>query len=532
EAPERLERDSSGRGALNIVNLAMFKNPREAKPALAKFIASEILHLATEGSLEVVNKDGERRRLDLGDMCILVRAKSEAPVLEAELRKLGVPYSFYKKPGLFLSEEAFHLSLLFRAILNPGAAPDAKSALLTPFFGFPAPDLYAYESLPMTHPVKRLFFQWSEFAGKRRWSRLFQSIAEETGWAFRESATGDWDRKSTNFRQICEFLETSAYRKNLDFRGLAALLDGLRTQTVNAEDEADIHQIETDDRKVQIMTMHVSKGLEFPIVFIAGGLTQAGAAPFHVFHEYDEADPSAGVRKVIDLSRQSGKNRHEKEKVDEDKRLLYVALTRARYKLYIPYFPAKGFSPWVGPVSRFMASAMAGAFPEDADDPPVTHPPLEPHPRMEIKALEQTMDRGPRRLDPPASFPRAENHCHKKILLESFSSLQAGLHKEEDPAADARAFSTNIQPGREDDEGAAAHPAEEIPTQNPADEIPGGADTGSMFHDIPERIDFSLVKRRPEEMMADTEAGALVVQRMEMYQVNMKSRDRCFFPLS
>ncbi|MCP4692842.1 MAG: UvrD-helicase domain-containing protein, partial [Desulfobacterales bacterium] len=476
EQPARIIRDASGRDALNIVALDQFKSTREAKQALAKFIASEIFHLTSGGGVEILKKGEEPSRLDLGDICILVRAKSEAPVLEAELRKRGVPYSFYKKPGLFLSEEAFHLGLLFRAILNPGFAPDAKSALLTPFFGLEAADPRVYEDLPMTHAVRRLFFQWSELARKRWWSRLFQSIMEDAGWAFRESATGDWDRKSTNLRQICEFLETSAYRKNLDFRGLAALLDGLRKQTVSAEDEADIHQIETDDRKVQIMTMHVSKGLQFPVVFIAGGLTRASGAPFHVFHEFNKEDPSAGVRKVIDLSKQEGKARDEKEKIDEDKRLLYVALTRARFKLYIPYYPAKGFHPWAGPVSRFMASAMAGAFPEDAENPAAARPPLEPRPPLEAPPPGRPMEGDAPQLEPTPLFPLSKTHAHKKILLESFSSLQAGRRAEETPDAGAPDFSAGVRTGREDDEGLLTPPADEIPTQNPADEIPGGAD--------------------------------------------------------
>ena len=54
--------------------------------------------------------------------------------------------------------------------------------------------------------------------------------------------------------------------------------------------DADIHQIETDEKKVQIMTMHVSKGLQFPVVFIAGGLTQPFADDYHVYHDYDPAE--------------------------------------------------------------------------------------------------------------------------------------------------------------------------------------------------------------------------------------------------
>jgi hypothetical protein len=69
---------------------------------------------------------------------------------------------------------------------------------------------------------------------------------EDSGLLFRETQTRDWERKYTNYRQIFEHLEAAAYRKNLDFRGLSALLDSYRKQTIGAEEEADIHQIETE----------------------------------------------------------------------------------------------------------------------------------------------------------------------------------------------------------------------------------------------------------------------------------------------
>ncbi len=244
-----------------------------------------------------------------------------------------------------------------------------KKALLTPFFAYEPNDLFAYETLPVSHPLKQLLFDWNDLARSRKWGLLFQSLMEDSGLLFREAESRDWDRKYTNYRQIFEYLETVAYRNNLDFRGLAALLDSYRKQTIGAQDDADIHQIETEEKKVQIMTMHVSKGLQFPVVFIAGGLTQPFADDYHVYHDYDPANPDAGSRKVIDLSKTFGKEQHDREKNDEDKRLYYVALTRAQFKLYVPFFPATSGHRWMGPVCRFLSAAIASAFPQADDNP-------------------------------------------------------------------------------------------------------------------------------------------------------------------
>ncbi len=121
------------------------------------------------------------------------------------------------------------------AVFDPGSIPDVKKALLTPFFAYEPNDLFAYETLPVSHPLKQLLFHWNDLARRRKWGLLFQSLMEDSGLLFREAESRDWDRKYTNYRQIFEHLEAVAYRNNLDFRGLSALLDSYRKQTVGAE---------------------------------------------------------------------------------------------------------------------------------------------------------------------------------------------------------------------------------------------------------------------------------------------------------
>jgi len=314
DLPAVLAADNSRRPVLNVVDLRASATPKQAKPILARFIAREIRHLVDRGGIEIQAKAAAPRPLDFGDIGILVRGKSDAFFLEPELAACAIPYSFYKKPGLFLSDEALYLSLVCRAVIDPGSIPDVKKALLTPFFAYEPDQLPAYEALPVSHPLKQLLLHWHDLARGRQWGLLFQSLMEDSGLLVREAASRDWDRQYTNYHQIFEHLEAVAYRQNLDFRGLCALLDGYRKQTAAAQDDADIHQIETEAQKVQMMTMHVSKGLQFPVVFIAGGLTQPFADDYHVYHDCDAANPDAGIHKVIDLSKTYGKQQHDREK--------------------------------------------------------------------------------------------------------------------------------------------------------------------------------------------------------------------------
>ena len=522
-----LAADRSNRPVLNLVDLRGPASPKQVKPILARFIAREVRYLVDRGGIDIQAKNGEPRPLDFGDICILVRGKPDASLLEPELTDLNIPYSFYKKPGLFLSDEALYLSLVCHAVFNPGSIPDVKKALLTPFFAYTPNDLFAYETLSVSHPLKQLLFDWNDLARSRKWGLLFQSLMEDSGLLFREAESRDWDRKYTNYRQIFEHLEAVAYRKNLDFRGLSALLDSYRKQTVGAQDDADIHQIETEAQKVQIMTMHVSKGLQFPVVFIAGGLTQPSADDYFVYHDYDPADPDAGSRKVIDLSKTYGREQHDREKNDEDKRLYYVALTRAQFKLYVPFFPATSRHPWMGPVCRFLSEAIASAFPQVDDNPALGW--LIPDAGT-VPGPDDDGDKGQKVVTESAVdkyhplLPVYHNYQSRKILLESFSSLQGRLyHGPEHPPLET-GFQAVRQRDKEDDERFAGFDSDSIQSVRLDDEIPGGADIGSMFHDIFETIDFDAVAANPDDLLARKETGDVIVKTMDAYRVEGRWR--------
>ena len=527
DLPANLVADRSQRPVLNVVDLRGSASPKQAKPVLARFVAREVRYLVDRGGIQIQAKNGESRPLDFGDICILVRGKPDAFFLEPELMDLSIPYSFYKKPGLFLSDEALYLSLVCHAVFDPGSIPDVKKALLTPIFAYAPNDLFAYETLPVSHPLKQLLFDWNDLARRRKWGLLFQSLMEDSGLLFREAESRDWDRKYTNYHQIFEHLEALAYRNNLDFRGLSALLDGYRKQTVGAQDDADIHQIETEEKKVQIMTMHVSKGLQFPVVFIAGGLTQPFADDYHVYHDYDPANPDAGSRKIIDLSKTFGKEQHDREKNDEDKRLYYVALTRAQFKLYVPFFPATSRHPWLGPVCRFLSEAIASAFLQVDANPALGW--LDPDAHT-LPGPDDDGDKGQEVVYESAVdkyhplLPANHNYQFRRIMLESFSSLQGRLYHDPEQPPQETGFQVVREKDKEDDERFAGFDSDNIRSVRPDDEIPGGADIGSMFHDIFEHIDFEAVAKNPDDLLERKETADVIAKTMDAYRVEGRWR--------
>lgn len=526
--PEVLIQDESGRNAFNIVDLRGPETPSQAGADLARFIAAEINHLATNSRMKIRRKDGSTRPLDIGDIAILVRSRPNAVLLESELADWQIPCSYYRKPGLFASDEAYYLGLILRAILDPSDAAGVKKALLTPFFGFRPNDLYVYEDQAATHPVRQLFLLWHGLANERRWGELFQSIMTDTGLIFREAKRSGWDRMEANYNQIIAYLNDVAYRKNGDFEKICAQLEGLRRQTISADEKGDIHEIETEARKVQILTMHQAKGLQFPVVFIGGGLTQQSWEKYHQFHQIDNG-LSPCTQKVIDLTCTSDPDRYRQELTEEDKRLFYVALTRAQFKLYAPFFPAPTKRSYFGPVCRFMARAIEDAFLSQGEESCVTW--LRSDAREHKKKNHRKTDRNaaPGKSPPfplPTDLvPPEISFSHRTTRVESFSSIHAKKVMDADTRPIRTTFSNGPAIRREDDEVVGLSLPPDPPSLRPVDDIPGGPEVGSMFHDILENIDFSVAVDPAGTLDKGTPAGDLIDQQMVLYSVESKYRD-------
>ena len=496
DRPVEMIVDNSGRPVLNIVDLSEAPSPRPAKPRLARFVASEIKHLIFS-RIKIKEREGKARTIGFGDICVLVRSRSDVPFIEEELAREKIPYTFYKKPGLFVSNEAIYTSLLFHAILDPGDNSAVKKALLTPFFGFKLAELFAYEEMPPFHPVKEMLFKWNGYAMARRWSHLFQSLVEDSGLLSRETVESGWDRKYTNYNQIFEYLEEVVYRKNLDFRGMSAILDTYRNLSLDADEGVDIHQIETEARKVQIMTMHVSKGLEFPVVFVAGGLTQPASYQdkYHTYHEIKKGESSSEIRRIVDLAKSGRGGRHESEKTDEDKRLYYVASTRAQFKLYLPFYIHKTNAPWLGPVCTQLSPALLNAFPGSEPDKDVLWLMADHH--LGASSAQTEFEKTPRQAAIPVgeAFEQLSfqgSYEQRRIKLDSFSSLHQKMSQVDADREEDLSFQTE-QNEKENDEGFASLEMGAVSGEGDFDEVPGGIDVGLMFHDILEHLDYGVV---------------------------------------
>ncbi|WP_319410020.1 UvrD-helicase domain-containing protein [uncultured Desulfosarcina sp.] len=520
--PATIGCDQSQRPPFNVMDLTVATSHASAKALLAGFICQEIRYLMGEGGISIAGRDGSDRALHFGDIAILVRSQSEFALLEPLLKGSSIPYTYYRKPGLFRCREAHWLSMVLRAVCNPEQASSAKLALLTPFFDISPVALESRWELPADHTSQHLLARWYAYARRRRWGPLFQSLMEDSGLTFRHCMDPGWERTETNFQQLFDYLEVSSYIGNLDMGGLVALLDSLRRSDTAAGSDDDIHQIEDDGDKVQILTMHVSKGLEFPVVFIGGGLTVRNEGGMHVYHMTDPVHPERSCRKVIDLTASTGKTQAEKEAEDEDKRLYYVALTRARIKLYVPYYPDSRNYSWRGPICRFVSHSIGHVFLNEGRTPA---PGCGWH-YVSGHAVE-TVDPTPAwdnggeksvRLAAGHLLPPHTDFRNRKIFLESFSSIGHRMVQSGDSVDRPAAFRLVDAVRREDDEPAGIIPIESSDLE-PSDNLPGGTRMGSMFHHIFEHIDFQTVVDGPADILADDGARLVVESALALYRI-------------
>ena len=301
----------------------------------------DLLVLAREG--RATRRDGDAQRpIEPRDCAVLVRSHREGIAIRDALTHLGVPAVSAGRGSLYETDEAQQLLALLLALSTPGDERRLRAVLATPLFGHDAAMLQALEA----DGDARRRWQQDLADWRLRWEShgpqpmLADVVARE---AARMLAFADGERRITHLLQLGEQLqEARAHRL-----GPQGQVDWLRAAIAHAdrEDETQWPNLESDASRVQILTLHKSKGLEFPLVFLpfAGiGRTTGGKARVVQYHDAS----GQRVRQWKTRERHAGAPPWEeatqaakREDAAEDMRLLYVGLTRARDAMWLATGP-------------------------------------------------------------------------------------------------------------------------------------------------------------------------------------------------
>lgn len=307
----------------------------------AKIVSEQIIDLCKKDKngktkLQIRESNKEFKNISFSDIAILVRSRAEALPFKNALRKAGIPFFMYKNQDLFRGVEAAHLiAILETLVIKDFTLNNRKvyyKALLTYFFGRNLDDLND-EYFTYDDKEEMLLIQkWRDMASKKEFNNLFDSLVCDS-YLLENLKDVKYIETLSIFKQLISYSLDYLY-ENESIESLIITLKKLSKDLDDEVCEGDmlIEKV-SDDNTVQIMTMHASKGLEFPVVICAGGF-KASPNCGKVFISHNNKNPKLVFER--DRSVKEFEN-------EEHKRLEYVAFTRAKYLLMIPKYGKYGY---------------------------------------------------------------------------------------------------------------------------------------------------------------------------------------------
>jgi len=306
----------------------------DARPIIYRAVAAEICRLLTLSQQRSVSiGDQPLREIDIA---VLVRRNSEAMAMQRALFRLNIPSVLFSAENLFDSHEALELQRLLEAMAQPNDNLKVRAALATDLMGGSGEAIEALvrDDLAWERWLVQ-FRNYHDLWRRRGFFQTFRQFLFEQQVLPRLMAFPDGERRCTNILHLAEVLHQAALEKSLGMTGLVKWLAEQRDPNTPRLEQHQL-RLETDERAVKLVTIHKSKGLEYPIVFcpFTWDGSRIGRSPdYLLFH--DEANHRILTIDLGAESRDANKRQAEKEQLAENLRLLYVALTRARHRCYL-----------------------------------------------------------------------------------------------------------------------------------------------------------------------------------------------------
>lgn len=481
-----------------------FAETGSARAFVARDVAAEAVALLSAGA-EI---DG--KAVVPGDLAVLVRTNFQAQSVHEALREADVPAVSGGAGSVFETTAAAEWLTLLEALERPSQGTRANAAALTCFVGWSAREL-AEASDAAREDLHRRLHGWARVLRAAGVASLVERLVREGNLAERLLRGRGGERHLTDVRHVGELLHRAATAERLGPTALAAWLRGRADETgTEDEDQERTRRLESDADAVQVLTIHRSKGLEFPIVlcpYLWDGRKDDPKGPI-VFH-----DPVAGGRRTVDVALEGPEYlAHHRLAVaegrGEDLRLTYVAVTRARHAVVLWWAGSWGSS--VSPLSRLVLGRRAGGtIPDEAGRVPSDPQAMDAFSGLADRApgciaVERATPRKGLRWSPSTgggtalAAARFGRRLDERWRRTSYSGIVAGAH--------AAAALSEPETGALDDEPDA--PEDEVleAKGSPWDLVPGGRRLGTLVHDAFEGVDYAAADLDGELAAALAEA--------------------------
>ena len=286
-----------------------------------------------------------KSKISFQDVSILYSRQSEGlEELKRVLTAYGIPF-ITQKENLFSTIEAQIVLLLLDYLIDMNDKK-LKSLLVSPLFSFTLEELQDDNLLEDTN-LMNMFSYWSDLVHKGLWVKFFESVLYESDLI---AGLDNLDRKITfsRFEQIFFYLRELVWEEKLSIFNLHYRFEALIIKSLNKSENVQF-SVEEDVDAVKIMTIHSSKGLEFPYVFIFPCSPRREEIKKEEKIEKAKKerlpmDHPAYIFKGLSIYRNSShiyvtvSPAYKTIKISEEKKhLFYVACTRAKERLYLPY---------------------------------------------------------------------------------------------------------------------------------------------------------------------------------------------------
>lgn len=349
-----LQIGSASQPAMTVWHHVFAKKPRKEEflRHMAEVFASQMVTLLNTDSAQTRAGTSplglvDSGPVDPGDMAVLVRDWREARAIRRALSQRGVRSVYLsERDSVYASPEAIDLWRVMRALANPRSIALLRSALSTRLWGLGWSEMEAlFQDASAWDAQVERFHRWQQIWHRQGVLPLLHHLLHEQGIAerlLRQSAGQhqSGERQLTNLLHLGDLLQAAS----LNLQGQGALVRYLEAQiqSPNSSGESAQLRLESDAKLVQVVTVHKCKGLQYPLVFL----------PF--------------VSVFTATKKDSGKD--DNLRLQEDMRLLYVALTRAEKALWLGVAPFKGDLDGKSPlVKSAVSQLLRRQTPDDLD---------------------------------------------------------------------------------------------------------------------------------------------------------------------
>jgi exodeoxyribonuclease V beta subunit len=423
-----------------------------------------------------------------GDIAVIVEKHRDARVCYQALCEAGIPAVYTGDSDIFNSDAAEDWLALLEAFDQPHRPGIVRAAAATMFFGETAESLVTGGDT-LTDRIAETLREWASHARERGVAAIFEA-AQLAGMADRVLSWQNGDRLMTDLAHMTQLLEEAAHREHLT---LPALRDWLRAQREERSGAAErFRRLDNDAAAVQVMTVFVAKGLQFPVVYLPFAFNRnVREQDLILYHEGDTRCLHIGGDDSPDFAAVSTQGRI--EDASDDSRLMYVAMTRAQAQVVAWWAPSKDEPN--GGLSRLLRGRRPGEsmVPDSVlpskvtDDDAMTR--LKEWEAVGGPVIEESVQRAipaRRPADERADF--TARHFHRSIDTAWRRTSYSGLIR----AAEATPVSSEPEVVQLDDEVAeipvlTAAVGEHVPS--PMADLPTGAKFGTLVHAVLETSD-------------------------------------------